>query len=67
MNVDNRDLERIYRMLVIHHEHDDTGAVAEIIMEEMNLTYQEYQEYMEWAKSDSQSLNEINSEDNNVD
>lgn len=66
MNVDSRDLEKIYRMLVIHADNDSAGAVAEEIMEEMNLTYQEYQEYIDWARSDANELKQMN-EGNNGD
>lgn len=56
MNVDARDLQKIHRMLVIHSEYDETGAIAEIIMDEMNLTFEQYQEYIDWARVDSVEL-----------
>ena len=59
MNVDSRDLQRIYRMLVIHADNDESGAMAEEVMEEMNLTMQQYQEYISWAREESEALEKL--------
>lgn len=56
MNIDIRDLQKIHRMLVIHADNDEAGAVAEEIMEEMQLTMEQYQEYIDWVRSDSEEL-----------